>query len=364
MLKYFFVFLILIHGIIHIIGFVKPFDYGNISITYKNIPKLVGLFWLLTAILFILGTILFLLNKEIWSTIAIIAVIISQSLIAITWDEAKFGTIFNIIVLFVALSSRGTHYFEIGFKNDVTKHLSQCTFSKNDLLKELDIISLPIPVQKYIRYVGAIGKPKAKNMRIVFDGEMRDKGKDFFKFTSTQYNFFDNPARLFFMKAKMYGTSLLGYHCYQNATATLQIKLLGLFNTSNAKGTEMNMAETVTLFNDMCLMAPASLIDKRIEWTNIDTLSAKATFTNGINKISATLYFNEIGQLTNFISDDRYVISEIKQYRFSTPVKHYTEINGMNIWEYGEAIWHYPEGEFVYGKFNLKSIEYNMVDIK
>lgn len=93
----------------------------------------------------------------------------------------------------------------------------------------------------------------------------------------------------------------------------------------------------------MCLMAPAALIDKRIEWTDIDSLSSKATFTNGINKITATLYFNELGQLINFISDDRYAIGDMKQYRFSTPVKDYTQINGRNIWNYGETIWHYPD---------------------
>ena len=39
-------------------------------------------------------------------------------------------------------------------------------------------------------------------MKIVFDGEMRDKGKDYFKFNSVQYNFFEDPTRLFFMKIK------------------------------------------------------------------------------------------------------------------------------------------------------------------
>ena len=233
------------------------------------------------------------------------------------------------------------------FKVDVKRHIVQTNFINNDLLTDADIALLPAPVQKYIRFTGAVNKPKVKNMKIAFDGEMRDKGKDFFKFNSVQYNFFDDPARLFFMKAKMCGTIVPGYHCYQNATATMQVKLLGLFNLVNVKGKEMSKAETVTVFNDMCLMAPATLIDKRIEWTQIDSLSAKATFTNGVSKITAILYFNEQGQLINFISDDRYVIGDMKQYRFSTPVKEYTQMNGRNIWKYGETIWHYPDGEFV-----------------
>ena len=161
------------------------------------------------------------------------------------------------------------------------------------------------------------------------------------------------------MKGKMYGTTVPGYHSYQNEKATMQIKLFGLFDVVNIKGAIMNKAETVTVFNDMCLIAPATLIDKRIEWTAIDNLSAKAIFTNGTNKITATVYFNQEGQLVNFISDDRSAI-DMKQYRFSTPVKEYTSINGTNIWKHGETIWHYPDGEFVYGKFTLKSIEYNV----
>ena len=364
MLKYLFAFIMLIHGLIHFMGFAKAYNYGNITQLTKYISKPVGVLWLITAILFIVAVLLFLLKKESWPYIAIIAAVISQILIIAVWKDAKFGTILNIIILFVTIASYATYHFETEFKADVKRHIAQTNFLNNDLLTEADIVSLPIPIQKYIRYAGAINKPKVKNVKIVFDGEMRDKGKDFFKFISVQYNFFDDPTRLFFMKAKMYGLPVPGYHCYQNEHATMQIKLLGLFNVVNIKGAEMNKAETVTVFNDMCLMAPASLIDKRIEWTPIDSLSAKATFTNGVNKISAILYFNELGQLVNFISDDRYAITDMKQYRFSTPVKDYAQINGRNIMQYGETIWHYPDGEFVYGKFTLKSIEYNVADFK
>ena len=41
-----------------------------------------------------------------------------------------------------------------------------------------------------------------------------------------------------------------------------------------------------------------------------------------------------------------------------------TQLNGINIQKCGEAIQHYPDGQFVYGKFNLKSIEYNVTEIK
>jgi hypothetical protein len=136
------------------------------------------------------------------------------------------------------------------------------------------------------------------------------------------------------MKAKMFGLTVPGYHHYENAHATMQIKLLGLFNVVDVKGIEMNQAETVTVFNDMSLMAPAILIDKRITRTSIDSLSATASFANGVNRIIATLYFNAKGQLIDFTSDDRYAVSEMKRYRFSTRVKDYKEIDGHTIWTY------------------------------
>ncbi len=360
MLKYLFAFILFIHGLIHFIGFAKAFNYGTITQLSKFISKPVGILWLITVILFFVSVLLFLFEKESWPYIAIIAAVISQILIIIFWSDAKFGTILNIMILFVAIAFYASYQFESKFNTDVKRHIAQTSFSDKDLLTEADITLLPIPVQKYIRYTGAVNQPKVKSMKIVFDGEMRDKGKDYFKFNSVQYNYFDDPARLFFMKAKMYGLTLPGYHCYQNATASMQIKLFGLFNIVNISGTAMNKAETVTVFNDMCLMAPATLIDKRIEWTSIDSLSAKATFTNGVNLITAILYFNTLGQLINFTSDDRYATTDMKQYRFSTPVKEYIQMNGRYIWKYGETIWHYPDGEFVYGKFTIKSIEYNV----
>ena len=351
------------HGSLHLLGFAKAYNYANITQITKFISKTNGLLWLLTAIMFVLAGAICLLKKEGWVYLAFPAVVLSQILIISVWHDAKFGTVLNVIILLVAISSWSTYYFEWKFKADAQKGIEQTNNIGNTMLADADIAYLPLPVQKYMRYTGAVGKEKVKNMKIVFDGEMRDKGKDWFKFRSVQYNFFQNPTRLFFMKATMYGLPVPGYHCYQKEHATMQIKLLGLFNVVNIKGNILNKAETVTLFNDMCLMAPASLIDKRIEWTTIDRLSAKATFTNGINKISATLYFNEEGQLINFISDDRYAVGDMKQYRFSTPVKNYAQIDGRNIMQYGETIWHYPDGEFVYGKFNLKSIEYNVTKL-
>ena len=130
--------------------------------------------------------------------VAIIAVVLSQILIIGSWRDAKFGSIANLIVLLVAIAAWAIQHFESQFRNDVRSHLQITKATPGDLLTEADIQSLPQPVQKYLKYSGVINRPRVKNIRIVFDGEMRSKGKDWFPFQSVQYNFFDDNCCLQF----------------------------------------------------------------------------------------------------------------------------------------------------------------------
>ena len=38
----------------------------------------------------------------------------------------------------------------------------------------------------------------------------------------------------------------------------------------------------------------------------------------------------------------------------------YKSFDGYWLPAYGEAVWHYPEGNFTYGKFYLKEVQYNV----
>jgi len=53
-----------------------------------------------------------------------------------------------------------------------------------------------------------------------------------------------------------------------------------------------------------------------------------------------------------------------KNYRWSTPCKDYKNFSGRKVASYGEAIWHMPEGEYSYGKFNICEVEYNCSEYK
>ena len=182
-------------------------------------------------------------------------------------------------------------------------------------------------------------------------------------FEAEQQSFADEPARLFLMRARMFGVPVEAFHRAIAGHATMQVTIAGAFPIENARGAEMDRAETVTLFNDMCLLAPGALVGPGIAWEAVDAMTARASFTHGGQTIAATLLFDSAGQLINFVSDDR-ARSEadgtFKPRRFSTPVRDYRDFGPVRIMSLGEARWLLPEGEFTYGEFTLLEIAYNV----
>jgi len=254
------------------------------------------------------------------------------------------------------------------YLKEVKEGLGRTRIIKPEILTESDLNHLPAAVRKYMIYTGVVGKEKVINLRVLFDGKIRSKpDSGWMKFQAEQYSFFDDVTRIFYIRASKMGIPARGLHLYRNCKASMKIKLAGLFTISDAKGKEMNQGETVTVFNDMCVMAPALLIDKNIQWEEVDTFSVKAKYTNGDITISAVLYFNEKGQLINFISNNRYETTDGKEYRnypWETPCKEYKDFNGTRLTSYASLIYRKPELDFCYGEFNLKEIEYNIKGLK
>lgn len=352
---------ILIHGLIHLLGFAKAFSLAEVKELTLSISKPLGWIWLIGFLLFIITAWLYAVNSPIWWISGWVAILVSQCLIFYFWQDAKFGTIANVIILLATIVGFGTWRFNHQFEKEVESNLHQEHYFDNNLLTETDIKNLPPPVQKYLRYTGSIGKPKVQNFKITFSGKIRaNEQSAWMPFESEQYNFMAIPTRLFFMKAVMKKLPVAGYHCYKDGTAFMDIRLFSLFKVQYQEGKEMNVAETVTFFNDMCCMAPATLIDKRITWIETDGNKVKASFKNKDISITAWLHFNEKGELVNFMSNDRYAADAGKQLPWRTPLKEYTDFNGYRLAGYAEAIYTYPTGDLCYGTFQLTKIDYNI----
>lgn len=249
------------------------------------------------------------------------------------------------------------------YKKAVFAALNRTKELQPEILTEKDLKPLPEIVRKYLRYGGFVGKKKIRNFRSVFKGGIRFKpGEDYMPFWSEQYNFYDIPTRLFYIRSKKAGIPAYGLHLYEGSKAIFRIKILGLFTVVDAKGPKMDQGETVTVLNDMFIMAPTTLIDPQIQWEIIDDLKVKAIYTNQSITVEAEVHFAEDGRIRNFISNDRFETNG-KEYisnPWETPVSDYREINGYRLPSKAKMIYKRPEGDFCYGEFELESMDYNV----
>jgi hypothetical protein len=128
----------------------------------------------------------------------------------------------------------------------------------------------------------------------------------------------------------------------------------------------------VTLFNDICVMAPAALLDTRVDWGSSRTVTAStggrdtvpARFTHLGQTVSAELVIEADGTLVDFISDDRLATSAdgatMKRERWSTPLRGVRAFGPIRLSAVGEARWHHGARSWSYIELTIDEVRYNV----
>jgi hypothetical protein len=229
---------------------------------------------------------------------------------------------------------------------------------------DADLRHLPPAVRAFLARAGAVGKPRVRALHALFRARLRAKpDAGWMSARVDQYDFFGpgGAERLFFMRASRAGVPFIVFHRYVGDAATMEVRLAGLIPIVDARGSEMTRSETVTLLNDMCFLAPATLVDAPITWEELGPRQVRARYTNAGQTISADLTFDGAGDLVGFVSPDRYQ-SDGKTYRllpWSTPLSGHRDFGVARLPAFGEARWREEAGEWAYGQFWLERIDYD-----
>lgn len=369
-MKYLLMAIILIHGLIHLMGFVKEYNLAPASeLTIHPAVRLshklehtIGLFWLIVTLAFIIAALVMLLQRPIWWLPAIIAVVFSQSLIILYWQDAKWGTIANAIVLVAALLSFSEWNLNRGVKKEVTAMLSQPIPATKTIITEPMLAGLPSPVQNWLRHSGIIGKEQIYAVRLKQKGLMRLKpGSDkWIETTAVQYFRIDDPA--FIWKVKMMYLPMVpvsGRDKFVDGHGQMQIKAFSLFNIVNQSNEKISQGALQRFLSEI-IWFPSAALNPYIKWEAIDTLSAKATITAHGVRGSLVFYFNEKGEPVRSLAD-RYMGGgkEATLEKWQTTTLSYGELNGVRMPVTSEATWKLKEGDFTWYKLQVTEVEYN-----
>ncbi|WP_353951913.1 DUF6544 family protein [Knoellia sp. S7-12] len=358
------------HGLIHLLGAAKGLGWSAIPQLKEPIGAQAGALWLLAAALVVtVGGLLAAGKPTWWWTLALVAAAVSQLAIITSWSDAKAGTAANIVLVLAAaylLASVGPGSFHAQWDTQSTQALA-ATSPGSALVTEADLVDLPGPLAAYIARSGAVGQPRVTSFEATFHGRIRSGPQEaWMPFTGRQVNTYGpRPQRLFIMDATRSGLPVTVLHQFEDATARMRVKVLSLVPVVDAVGPEMNQGETVTVFNDLVVMAPGAIIGAPIRWTAIDDHHVRGVFTDAGQSVTAVLTFDSDHDLVDFVSQDRFRASadgtSFVSQPWSTPLSAHRDLNGRRIFAHGEGRWTatLPDGPFTYLEFDLDDISYN-----
>ena len=348
-----------LHGLVHLMGAAKGLGIAEVPQLTQPISRTSGLGWLAAGIAVLLTAALLAGPSGVWVWTAPVAAVISQAMIVSAWSDAKYGTIVNVVLIVAAawaFVSEGPWSLRAEYRREVVARTASAWPER--LVTEAEADRLPEPIRRYLRSAGAVGRPVPEHVYARWRGRIRSGPTDpWMSFEAEQHNFTGEPARLFMMKAKRSGVPVDVLHVFAHGEASMRARALSLVTVVSGAGGPFDQAETVTLLNDFCLLAPGALVDSSFRWEEIDGRSARATYTLGAHTARAVVVVDDAGDLVDFVSDDRLALGadgeQLTRMRWSTPILSHQSIGGSRTILRGEGRWHAPEGEYAYVELDL-----------
>jgi hypothetical protein len=360
-MKFVFSFILVIHGLLHLLGFVKAFFETDINRQVLGVSKPIGSIWLVTFIMFMVICIHFLTRKR-WFYLAFIAVFVSQILIVLSWNESKYGTITNIIILLVGISAFASHRFNKTVETESKDILQKIKGASPKILSKNDISHLPHSVQKWMTNSGVIGNPRVHSVRLKQKGTMRTKPSSrWMPFEAIQYINVLNPSFVWQTKVDaMPLLNIVGRDKLENGKGKMLIKLAGVLPVVNeSDNPKINSAAMLRYLAEICWF-PSAALNHYLNWEAIDSKSAKATFTHKGHSVSGVFLFNEDSDFIAFEADRYYLgntDSQLKKWRIT--VEGYSVFNDIKIPYKSKVTWKLKDGDFNWLNLEVTALEYN-----
>jgi hypothetical protein len=359
-----FVIVVFIHAAIHLLGFVKGFEFKEIKALTMPISKTAGMCWLLATLLLLFYAISFIINHKQQWIVGLMAVVISQLLIIVFWKDAKFGTIANLIILVVVMVTFGKHQFQSMVEKETQIILKSNTSNNNLIVTKQSLDSLPLPVKRWLIRSGVVDRPYATSAKVVqtLQLKMKPDQQRWLQATATQFTNIQVPAFIWNVEVKMNGfLSFYGRDKLVDGNGTMLIKLNALFNIVNETGPKISEGSMQRYLGEL-VWFPTLALNEHISWQAVNDTTAIATLNYGGNKVSGTFSFNAEGDFVQF-STWRYMGNEANapRYEWVLDVQDYQFFEGYKIPSQMTATWKLPEGDWTWLKLQIDDVTYNSI---
>lgn len=355
MIKYVFVVLTTLHVLIHLLGFAKGFRLAQLEQLHKPVSKTWGILWLLAALLFLIAIILFLLNKNYYWVIAFTAILLSQTLIFQHWQDARFGSIVNLLLLLVCISAYGKWHFDrIVQRELVTFQAEKATPAPEHTAS---MKALPAPVQAWLKYSGVQEGLQVAHLHQT--GRMRlEPGSNWLPVKAEQWFRIDKPGFLWHADVGNAMVRFSGRDKYHHGKGNMLIKLYNIWPVVDASGSQIDQGVAVRYLAEIVWL-PQAALSPYIEWKEAGPTAATATLNYKGVTAQGKFTFNSKGQIIRFEAMRYYDKARVmKPWIIHIDKNSYKSLGGFVIPAKASVTWQLDSGDFTWYELEINSAEY------
>jgi hypothetical protein len=362
MIRIIFAVVVMLHGLIHVMGFVKAFRLAEIKELSRDIPRSAGVLWLAAALLFAVTAALVLMEKEWWWMAAAAAIVLSQALVMLYWRDAKFGTIANILVLCGAVLGYGAWSFNNGSRAELT-HFAVPAATKRKVLTGEDIAVFPPVVRAWLERSGAVGREVARSVSLKQKGMMRTAPDGIWMpVTADQRIITGRPAFIWMAEVNVApGIFLAARDTYLEGEGRMFIKALSLVRVADSRGKEISQGAMVRYLAET-VWAPSAAVSDCIRWEEAGPDAAKATMTWGGITASGVFTFDRNGDMSGFRARryyDRKDGATLEEWVIRIEPEGHREFEGIRVPSRFSVTWHLKNGDFTWYRMEITDVRYN-----
>lgn len=231
---------------------------------------------------------------------------------------------------------------------------------------EDDLARLPSTVQRYLRAMGVVNRPRDWSFQAHFTGRFLLQGKGRWMPAEVwQYNSAVEVARIFHMRIDFAGVvPMVGRDTYLRGKGVMHGKLLGLVTVVRSEGPETDMSELVTYLNDAVLVAPSMLLQPNTSFAPVDDHAFDVTLVDAGQTVTARVFLDDDARPVLFSTTDRWgdFPGGLVRAKWTTPIDGWAPDGDRFIFTGGSAVWETPEGPLPYMEFRMSpgGVRYNV----
>lgn len=363
--------LMVIHALIHLLGFVKGFGLAPVSQLSAPVSRPIGALWLLACVLLLVAVGLLALRVPSWWLLGAGALVLSQGLIVMSWSDAKFGTLANGLLLLAVVVGGALGHFAGETETRIAALLAAAPSEAGAVVTAAEVGAQPPALRRFLERSGVVGHPAPRTVRLRQAGAMQlAPGKGFLDVVAHQYFTLPQPAFLWRVKLAMFGLPIVGRDTYDGGHGRMRIEAAGLLPVVDAADAKIDQGALLRFLGES-VWFPAGALAPYVTWEPGADPQREARATMRYQGVEASADYT-------FDGDGRFLSLRAQRYQGGgdqavlTPwsvrasawsrfeVSAGADVYSVEVPSEGDVVWHLPEGDFVFYRWTLRALEYDV----